>query len=211
MKAPAEKRQRILEFLRRFIDEHGFPPSIREIQIACGLSSTSVVDYHLRALEQAGYIRRQRELSRALELLEPGRGSRTVTVPIIGTIAAGQPIPVPTPDTWSIDWGETVEVPASLLGGREEVYALRVKGNSMIDALVGDGDLVILAPADRAENGEMVAAWLKEEGEATLKRVYYERGRVRLQPANENLAPIYTDPENLQIQGKVILTLRQTA
>jgi len=211
MRRPTEKRQRILEFLRRFISEYGFPPSIREIQIACGLSSTSVVDYHLRALEQAGHIRRRRELSRALELLEPGHGPRTAAVPIIGTIAAGQPIPVPSPDAWSIDWEETVEVPTSLLGGRGEVYALRVKGNSMIDALVGDGDLVVLAPADSAENGDMVAAWLKEEGEATLKRVYYERNRVRLQPANESVAPIYTEPENLQVQGKVILTLRQTA
>ncbi len=210
MRAPVEKRQRILDFLYRYISEHSYPPSIREIQVACGLSSTSVVDYHLRALEQAGHIRRRREASRAMELREPGRAPRTIAVPIIGTIAAGEPIPVPSADARTTDWAESVEVASSLLGGQQEVYALRVKGNSMVDALVGDGDLVVMAPAQSAENGDVVAAWLKREGEATLKRFYRERDRVRLQPANESMAPIYTDADNLEIQGKVILTLRQT-
>lgn len=211
MRGLSAKQQAILEFLRRFIREKDYPPSIRDIQLGCHISSTSVVDYNLKALERLGYIRRDREVSRAIELLDgSGRRPHTVPVPIIGTIAAGEPIPVPTEDTWSnIDYDNVVEVTQEMTRGKERVYALRVKGTSMIDALVNDGDLVILEATSSAENGDMVAAWLKREGEATLKRIYVDDGGVRLQPANVTMQPIHTDPENVEVQGRVLATIGQ--
>lgn len=210
MKELSAKQRRILEFIQSFIQDHDYPPSIRQIQEACNISSTSVVDYNLRILEKQGYIRRDREVSRAIELLEAGgRRPRVVAVPIIGTIAAGQPIPVPTADTWqSYDPDETLELPPDMVGGRENVYALRVKGNSMIDALVNDGDIVIMESTATARDGDMVAAWLKREQEATLKRFYREGPRVRLQPANEAMEPIRTDADNVEVQGRVIGAIR---
>ena len=210
MKEISTKQRRILEYIRDFIGEHEYPPSIRQIQESCEISSTSVVDYNLRILERLSYIRRDREVSRAIELLEPGgRRPRVVPVPIIGTIAAGQPIPVPSADTWrSADQEETIEVSPEMLGNREQVYALRVKGNSMIDALVNDGDIVLMQPASTARDGEMVAAWLKREQEATLKKLYREGSRVRLQPANDTMKPIYTEADNVEVQGRVIGAIR---
>ena len=202
MKDLSSKQQRILHFLRDFIDEHDYPPSIRQIQEACEISSTSVVDYNLRALEKAGYIRRDREISRGIELV--GQPPRLRAVPIIGTIAAGQPIPVPSADTWRADESETIYVNPDKIGQRDDVFALRVKGDSMIDALVNDGDIVIIQKAGTARDGETVAAWLKNEQEATLKRFYREGDRVRLQPANRTMEPIYTDADNVEIQGKVV-------
>ncbi|MCS7275989.1 MAG: transcriptional repressor LexA [Dehalococcoidia bacterium] len=210
MRELTPKQRRILEFIRRFIEEHDYPPSIRQIQEGCGLSSTSVVDYNLRILERLGYIRRDREVSRAIELLGPAgrRRPRLVPVPLVGTIAAGQPIPVPGEDAWSPSWEEVLELPADMVGNRENVFAVRVKGNSMVDALVYDGDIVVLEQTSTARDGEMVAAWLKREGEATLKRIYREGERVRLQPANEAMAPIYTEADNVEVQGRVVAVLR---
>ena len=204
------KQQRIFDFIREFIDEHDYPPSIRQIQDACSISSTSVVDYNLRILENKAYIRRDREVSRAIEITHGGsRRQRSVPVPIIGTVAAGQPIPVPTGDSWSYDSDDSVDVSQEMIGDREGVYALRVKGNSMIDALVNDGDLVLMRTTESANDGEMVAAWLKREQEATLKRIFFEGERVRLQPANETMAPIYTEADNVEVQGTVIGVRRE--
>jgi len=211
MKGLSTKQRSILDFIRNFTRDKDYPPSIRDIQLGCDISSTSVVDYNLKALERMGHIRRDREVSRAIELLD-GRGRRpqTIAVPIIGTIAAGQPIPVPSHDTWSsIDYDNVVEVTEDMTKGREQVYALRVKGTSMIDALVNDGDLVIMESASSADNGDMVAAWLKKEQSATLKKIYVEDGQVRLQPANTTMKPIFTNPENVEIQGKVLTTISQ--
>ena len=202
MKGLSTKQQKILDFLRRFIREKDYPPSIRDIQEACGISSTSVVDYNLKALERMGHIHRDREVSRAIELLDgSGRRPRTISIPLVGQIAAGQPIPVPEA---SVDYSETVEITEEMARGKENIYALRVKGTSMIDALVNDGDIIILEQDSSPENGEMVAAWLKSEQEATLKRLYREGDRVRLQPANETMKPIYTAADNVEIQGKVL-------
>lgn len=210
MKDLSAKQQRILDFIREFIEEHDYPPSIRQIQQACDISSTSVVDYNLRILEREGHIRRDREVSRAIEVLHGGRrAQRVVPVPIIGTIAAGQPIPVPSADTWSADMSDSIEVAPEMVGNRENVFALRVKGTSMIDALVNDGDIVILEQAATARDGDMVVAWLKNEQEATLKRIFREGDRVRLQPANETMQPIYTDADNVEVQGRVIASIRQ--
>ncbi len=180
-----------------------------DIQIGCEISSTSVVDYNLKALERLGYIRRDREVSRAIELLDRGsRRPRTVPVPIIGTIAAGQPIPVPTPDTWeSIDYDNVFDASEELTKGKANVFALRVRGTSMIDALVNDGDLVILEKTSTCDDGDMVAAWLRRENEATLKKFYREGDRVRLQPANSTMKPIFTETENVEVQGKVLATI----
>lgn len=206
MKELSTKQQRILDFISEFIDNREYPPSIRQIQDACDISSTSVVDYNLRILERMGHIRRDREVSRAIEVLHgSGRRHRVVPVPIIGTIAAGQPIPVPSADTWhSYDQDESVEVSPDVVGDRENVYALRVKGNSMIDALISDGDVVLMEPVAAASDGDMVAAWLKSEQETTLKRIFHEGSRVRLQPENQTMQPIYTDATNVEVQGKVI-------
>jgi repressor LexA len=195
--------------MRRFIDEHDYPPSIRDIQIGCEISSTSVVDYNLKALERLGFIRRDREVSRAIELLDRGsRRPRTVPVPIIGTIAAGQPIPVPTSDTWQqIDYDAVFDATEDLTRGRDHVFALKVRGTSMIDALVNDGDIVILEQTSSCDDGDMVAAWLKKENEATLKKFYREGDRVRLQPANSTMKPIFTAADNVEIQGKVLATI----
>ena len=210
MKDLSAKQQRILDYIRAFIEEHDYPPSIRQIQQACDISSTSVVDYNLRILERQGQIRRDREVSRAIEVLHGGRRApRVVPVPIIGTIAAGQPIPVPSADTWSADMSDSIEVAPEMVGDRENVFALRVKGTSMIDALVNDGDIVILEQAAAARDGDMVVAWLKNEHEATLKRIFREGDRVRLQPANETMQPIYTDAGNVEVQGRVIASIRQ--
>jgi len=206
MKGLSTKQESILKFMREFIDDRDYPPSIRDIQVGCDISSTSVVDYNLKALEQKGFIRRDREVSRGIEVLDGGRRrARTVPVPIIGTIAAGQPIPVPSPD--NIDFDNVFEATEDMTRGRENLFALKVRGTSMIDALVNDGDIVILEQASAADDGDMVAAWLKKENEATLKKFYREGDRVRLQPANSTMKPIFTSAENVEIQGKVLATV----
>lgn len=208
-KSLSPKQQAILRFIREFIEEKDYPPSIRDIQEGCDISSTSVVDYNLKALERLGHIRRDREVSRAIELLEPGgRRRRTRLVPVLGQIAAGQPISVPAPDQWGpAEFEDAIEVTDDMTRGKENVFALRVKGTSMIDALVNDGDLVLMEMTNAADNGEMVAVWLKDREETTLKKIYYEGNRVRLQPANVTMEPIYADPEQVEIQGKVLYRL----
>ena len=211
MRVLSAKRRRIINFIRRFLRDSGYPPTVRDILSGCGMSSTSVVDYHLKALEKEGYIRRHPEVSRGIELLGRSLTSLSgVQVPVIGQIAAGEPIPVPTPDTWDITANaETLDVPADLTRGRGGIYALRVKGWSMVDALINDGDIVLMQYLNVLENGEMAAVWLKAEKEATLKKVYVEPGRVRLQPANSRMQPIYAKPDNVEIQGRVIAVIRQ--
>ncbi|MBA7479273.1 LexA repressor [subsurface metagenome] len=202
------KQQYIIAFIRRFLDDKGYPPTIRDIVTGCRISSTSVVDYNLNILKREGYIRRHPEVSRGIEL--PDRSGSRVQVPIIGQIAAGEPIPVPTPDTWDVTASsETMEVTEDLTQGREGVYALKVKGSSMVDALINDGDIVLMQYVNTVENGETAAIWLKDEKETTLKRFYAEPGRIRLQPANSQMQPIYAEPDNIEIQGRVIAVIRQ--
>ncbi len=207
----SSKQQQIINFIRRFLADRQYPPTIRDIVTGCGLSSTSVVDYNLKILEREGYIRRHPEVSRGIVVPtpSPAMGHR-VLVPIIGQIAAGEPIPVPTPDTWDVAASsETLEVTTDLTRGKEGVYALRVRGSSMIDALINDGDIVLMQHVNAVENGEMAAIWLKMEREATLKKFYAESGRIRLQPANNQMQPIYVEPGNVEIQGRVIAVIRQ--
>jgi repressor LexA len=209
MKELSGKQSQILDFLRTFIEDKDYPPSIRDIQEGCGISSTSVVDYNLRKLEEKQLIRRDREVSRGIELLgSRGRRQRVIDIPLLGTIAAGQPIPVPSSERWSNDVEETVTVTEDMIRGHQNVFALRVKGKSMIEDLIDDGDIVFLEPAQSASNGERVAVWLKDRGEVTLKRLYHEGDRVRLQPANSAMQPIYTTPDNVEIQGRFISSIR---
>ncbi|HEY5625676.1 MAG TPA: transcriptional repressor LexA [Dehalococcoidia bacterium] len=204
MKDLSAKQQRILDYIRGFIEEHDYPPSIRQIQEACDISSTSVVDYNLRILERQGHIRRDREVSRAIEVLSGGRRApRVVPVPILGTIAAG---PLNLADTST---AESIDVAPEMVGDRENVFALRVRGQSMIDALVNDGDVVILEEVGTPNDGDMVVAWLKREEETTLKKFFRDGNSVRLQPANAAVQPILTDAGNIEVQGRVIATIRQ--
>src|SRR5690606_33120848 len=148
---------------------------------------------------------------RGIELLDsPFSRSLKTVVPVIGQIAAGEPIPVPAADSWStVAAAETLEIPQELIRGKENVYALKVKGLSMIDALINDGDIVLMQYANTVENGEMAAVWLKSEKKATLKKIYAGPDRVRLQPANSQMQPIYAEPEDVEVQGKVIAVIRQ--
>ena len=203
----SHRQTRILKFIKDFVRGHGYPPSIRDIQGACDISSTSVVDYNLSILEREGFIRRDPEVSRGIELLNAsGFDENRLRVPLLGIIAAGDPIPVPAQDSWV--FADTIELPESFLTSGENLYALRVKGLSMIDALVTDGDVVIVDAKSALQDGDVVVALLKTENEVTLKKMYIEEHRVRLQPANPLMDPIFVDYGNLEVQGKVVGVLR---
>jgi repressor LexA len=211
VKKLSDKQQRIVRYIDSFLTKRGYPPSIRDIQKGCSISSTSVVDYNLNILESRGYISRHADVSRGIKLLTKTPAAGTlVTVPVIGMIAAGEPIPVPTPDTWDVTAvSDTIGVPQELTRGGEDIYALRVKGTSMVDALINDGDIILMHHVNAVENGQMAAVWLKSEKEVTLKKVYVESDRVRLQPANSQMQPFYTRTDNIEIQGRVIGVVRQ--
>jgi len=213
VKTLSSRQQRIIDFIRRFWAERSYPPTVRDIVSGCGISSTSVVDYNLDILEREGCIRRHAGVSRGIELLSrPPAAGYSLQVPVVGQISAGEPIPVPAADTWdSTAVSETLEVTEDLTRGRGEVYALKVKGSSMVDALINDGDIVLMQYVNVVENGEMAAIWLKAEKEATLKKVYREPGRIRLQPANSQMKSIYAEPDNVEIQGRVVAVIRQLA
>jgi repressor LexA len=207
------RRQRaILTFIEDFLTENDYPPTIRDIQRELAISSTSVVDYNLKVLEQRGLIRRNRNISRGIELvgrISPRRN--VVTIPVIGQIAAGQPIPVPG-DLEGSEAAETIELSTDLVPDHGRgLFALRVKGHSMVDALINDGDIVLLRPQETCENGETVAVWLKDQKETTLKKLYHEGERIRLQPANVTMDPLFTSPDNVQIQGKLVTVLRSVS
>jgi repressor LexA len=209
MKDLSRRQQAILRFIEQFLDENDYPPTIRDIQTELGISSTSVVDYNLKALEARGLIRRNSKISRGIELVNRGIGRRNVVaIPVIGQIAAGLPIPVPG-DLEGSDAAEMVELGADLVpnSGRG-LFALRVKGHSMVDALINDGDVVVLRQQETCENGETVAVWLKDQKETTLKKFYLEGDKVRLQPANVTMDPIFTPADNVEVQGRLVTVLR---
>ncbi len=215
MKELSARQQQILGYIEDFLGKRGYPPTIREIQghlkpAASGKPvSTSVIDYNLNILEDRNYIRRNRHISRGIELVNAPAGARdAVSIPLVGQIAAGQPIAVPD-NLAEGEFAETVDLHAELLPRQTDgLFALRVKGHSMVDALIGDGDIVILRPQATADNGETVAVWLKDQKETTLKRFYHEGARVRLQPANVTMEPIYTTPDNVEIQGRLVSVYR---
>jgi repressor LexA len=208
------RQQGIVRFLSEYLEENGYPPSIREIGAAVGITSTSVVSYNLRRLEDLGYVSRERDISRGLKLVSPAHvqmaAEGVIRLPLLGRIVAGEPIPVPASD-FALMGDETIELTRDILGDPHGLYALQVEGNSMIDALVHDGDIIIMRHQKRVENGEMAAVWLKEREEMTLKRFYQEKeGQVRLQPANPTMKSIYVDdPRLVEVQGKVVMVIRQ--
>ena len=210
----------MLRFMQSYTQKRGFPPSIREIGEECGIGSTSVVNYNLNKLAEAGYIERSGKVSRGLRIIRaiPGfSGAKRVLgeigqhqVALVGRIAAGEPISLPEDIGHHIEEDDYITVPPRLLGGYDasETFALTVRGDSMIDAMIKDGDIVILRRQNTAENGEMVAAWLPEDNETTLKRFFLEADKVRLQPANCDYEPIYVHPANCEIKGKVLSVMR---
>ncbi len=206
----SDRQERILEFIEDFLLENNYPPTVRDIQTGCGISSTSVVDYNLRILQREGHLQRQTEVARSIKLLGAGRRTtaNVVSIPIVSSIAAGQPLAVPTQDGWNNENTETVDLPTSLTKGKDNVFGVRVKGHSMIDALITDGDLVLLEPTETASDGDMVAAWLRDHQEVTLKRFFLENGRVRLQPANPAMEPIYVPADKVAVQGRVVGVIR---
>ena len=198
---PLTKRQReILDYLQEFIQQHGYAPSLEEVGRRFGLSSLATVHKHLTNLEEKGCIRRLWNRSRSVELLSARTGQRAVELPMLGFVAAGLPIE-------AVTGSETIAVPEDLVG-RRETYVLKVKGDSMIDEQIRDGDYVIVEDRKTAENGEMVIALLGGS-DVTLKKFYKENGRVRLQPANPAMQPMIVDPALVQLQGVVVGVMRK--
>lgn len=207
-----ERQRKILEVLERFQKEYGYPPSIREICNEAGISSTSVANYYLNQLEEMGYIERDGRVSRGIRLIKQTI-DELLRIPVVGRIFASAPVPVPSSDFSYMDAETMVNVARSMLPPKEktnELFALQVQGDSMIDAMINDGDIVIMKSAKEAHNGELVAIWLRDRDETTLKYFYLENGRVRLQPANPTMAPIYIDdPRVVEVQGKVVMIVRR--
>ena len=198
---PLTKRQReILDYLNEFIEQHGYAPSLEEIGRRFGLSSLATVHKHLTNLQDKGFIRRAWNRSRSVELVPTRMGGRALDLPLLGYVAAGAPIE-------AVVSNETVTVPEDLVGTRD-TYALRVRGNSMIDEQIRDGDLVVVEDRQTAHNGEMVIALL-EGSEVTLKKFYRENGHIRLQPANDAVAPIIVKGDEVKVQGVVVGIMRR--
>lgn len=228
----SKRHKKILKFLAEFQEENGYSPSIREIGESIGVRSTSLVDYYLKQLEGKDYISREQHISRSICLLRPLEGTKSASqriaegvrragsaiddllrIPVMGRIVASEPLPMPATDVGYFDSESSIEIARSLLPAKEkpeDLFALEVQGDSMIDAMVNDGDIIIMKRAQQAENGEMVAVWLDGKDETTLKYFYREPKGIRLQPANPNMGPIYVDdPANLRIMGKVVMVIRQ--
>jgi repressor LexA len=204
----SQRQQQMLEFIAGHIAANDRPPTNREIGQAMGVASTGHVDYHLSVLAKKGYLEREANTSRGLRLTvtgDPNPRKRVHHVPVQGLIAAGAPIEAIS------DPNDAIELSDDLAG--QDAYALRVRGKSMIEDLIDDGDLVVITPTDTANNGDLVVALLtsgaSEHGEATLKRYYKERDRIRLQPSNQAMKPIYVRPEDVQVQGRVIALIRR--
>ncbi|MFQ5408421.1 MAG: transcriptional repressor LexA [Anaerolineales bacterium] len=209
----SDRQQKMMRFIRRFWQEYGYPPTIREIGEACAISSTSVVNYNLNKLENAGFIMRDGRVSRGIRLTEDSSitsmlAANQVSIPLVGRIFASEPVPVPDASS-SFAPDEAINLTRDLVGDGEDLFALEVRGESMIDAMIGDGDIVVMKKQEDAENGDLVAVWLNDEESTTLKHFYFENGRIRLQPANPTMGPIYAEPANVSVQGKVVLVVRQ--
>lgn len=200
---PLTKRQReILDFLSEYVADRGYAPSFEEIAHKFDYSSLATVHEHLSNLERKGYIRRSYNESRAIEILRGESARRATELPLLGTVAAGLPIE-------EMASGESIAVPDSFVRRAGNHFALRVRGNSMIDEQIRDGDVVVVHERQSADNGEMVIA-LTHGSAATVKKFYRERdGRIRLQPANERMAPIYLHENDIAIQGIVVGVLRR--
>jgi len=228
----SKRHQLILKFLAKFQEKNGYSPSIREIGESISVRSTSLVDYYLKQLEDMDYISREQHISRSIRLLKPLTPSKSAAeriaegvrragsavddllrIPVMGRIVASEPIPMPSSDVGYFDSESSIDIARSLLPAKEnaeDLFALEVQGDSMIDAMVNEGDIIIMKRTQQAENGEMVAVWLDDKDQTTLKYFYKEASGIRLQPANPNMDPIYVEnPASLRIMGKVVMVIRQ--
>jgi repressor LexA len=228
-KSLSERQKNILSFIYSYREEHDRPPTIREIGAAVDISSTSVVNYNLTKLEEREYLIRDAEVSRGISFTDKAREFLGVVadnvnsaiesvaaevgllkIPLRGNIGASLPLESVLSDFDAYDEEDAIEISASMVNGRsQDLFALKVDGDSMIDAMVNDGDIVIMQHQTTANNGDMVAVWL-EDDTMTLKYFHYEGDRIRLQPANPTMDPIFVSPEDVQVQGKVMMVLRQT-
>jgi repressor LexA len=230
-KSLSDRQKNILAYIQEYVGEFGRPPTIREIGSAVSISSTSVVNYNLTKLKERGLVERDADVSRGLRLTEKaGEATGQVVetfnkvvdavntavsnifrVPLVGNIVAGSPIEVGNGDFSVYDEEDAIELSSSMIPGRhDDLFALRVSGDSMIDAMVNDGDIVIMRQEYNVRNGDMVAVWLSDDT-TTLKYYFQEGNKVRLQPANPTMDPIFVDRKDVQVQGKVMMVLRQTA
>ena len=218
----SERQQNMMEFITEYIHSAGRPPTIREIGQAVNISSTSVVNYNLNKLNEKGYLDRDADVSRGLRLTNKAREifdaaaeavERFIRIPMLGDIVANEPLEVGHESFASYDEEDAIELSRTMFDEKrlDDVFALRVSGDSMIDAMVNDGDIVIMRQQETARDGEMVAVWLTPDDTTTLKYFYNEGDQVRLQPANPTMKPIYVDPANVRVQGKVMMVLRNTA
>jgi repressor LexA len=196
-----QSEQRMLDYISGYVRSRGYPPAYEEIKQALGLRSKSWINRHLKRLEAEGHVDLTPNTPRSIRLAQP----TVFYVPVKGRIAAGQPISFG-------DWEqESIGLTSDIVREQDDLYALRVKGNSMVDALVYDGDLVVMKHQQYADDGDMVAVRLVDENETTLKRFYREESRVRLQPANPTMKAMYYHPRSVQVQGKVVAVIRQVA
>lgn len=198
---PLTKRQRqILDYVDRFVDDNGYSPSFEEIAESFGYSSLATVHEHLSNLEQKGYLRKNYNRSRSLEVVRAGSGL-AVELPLLGSVAAGLPIEV-------IEEQETIAVPHDMMRSGNN-YVLRVKGSSMVDEQIRDGDYIVVNSRRTAENGDMVVALVGGDS-ATVKKFYREPGgRIRLQPANPSMQPLVYDSAEVEVQGIVVGVIRK--
>ena len=202
MESMTKRQREVHSFIGDYISRKGYPPTHEEIRQGLEMSTKSLVNHHLKALENKGLIEREPDTARGIKLLN----IRSFKVPLMGQIAASA-----EPISFSDDDYEEIELTPDIVQEQDGLYALRVKGDSMIDALINDGDIVIMRHQAVAEMGEMVAVRLKDRNETTLKKFYPEGKRVRLQPANPRVAPIFEHPANVEIQGRVMAVIRQMA
>jgi repressor LexA len=211
----SDRQRRMLECIQHYSRDHGYPPSIREIGEVVGISSTSVVNYNLNRLVEEGYLDRHQNVSRGLRLTDKlsaaaGKLADVVRIPLVGRIFASEPVLLPSTDAPVFGSDEGIEIARGLLPVEDGLFALQVKGDSMIDAMVGDGDIVVMRRQPDWRNGDMVAVWLRSKEETTLKHIYKEGSRIRLQPANPTMKGFYVDdPADVEVQGKVMLVVRQ--
>jgi len=216
----SERQRKILNFIEAFLEENGYPPTIRDIGRAVQIGSTSVVNYNLNKLVREGYLERSKKVSRGLLLVKDEEAEKAapvasnvrvmpptnvLQVPLVGQIVASRPV-----EFFDYHSDESIEIPGSMVGKvpSDQIYALRVHGRSMVDAMVDDGDVVILRRQQTAQDKDMVAALLRDTNETTLKYFFHEGNRIRLQPANPEVDPIIVDANRVEIQGRVLAVLR---
>jgi repressor LexA len=197
----SEKQREMLAFIENFVEENGYPPTHEEIRVGLNISSKSLVNYHLEALQNAALLTRSPHTPRGIRLTHE---SEIIRVPVITERSAGQPAAHA-----ELAPEDVIELTRDIAPDGKQLYALKVKNVSMPDALINEGDIVIMQPQTRVKNGQMVAARLVEQNQTTFRRYYRENGHVRLQPDNPTVEPMILKPEAVEVQGKIVAVIRQ--